>query len=299
MSVNVEPTGPRRVTLRTLRQMAARREPFACLAAYDATMARWLDRAGVHVLLAGDSAAQVVLGYDRTTDMPLEIMIALTAALRRGASQALVMADMPFMSYHASDASAMRNAGRFMTEGQADVVKLEVDAQHAGLVRKLSRAGIPVCAHVGLRPQMVAMEGQYRAAGRTAKEAAALVRDAMAMEDAGAALLLVEAVPEAVSDAIMAHTSLPLIGIGAGAGCHGQILVVHDLLGLSDVPPRFAVPVLKLGEAIRDAASMWVQRVAAKQMGGEGYGMLEGELAKLSEAVRDALIERNQKSGPR
>jgi 3-methyl-2-oxobutanoate hydroxymethyltransferase len=272
--------------------MAAREEPFACLAAYDATMARWLDRAGVHVLLAGDSAAQVVLGYERTTDMPLDVMVALTAALRRGASTALVMADMPFMSYHAADSDAMRNAARFMTEGQADVIKLEVDAGHAGLVRRMTRAGIPVCAHIGLRPQMVALDGQYRAAGRTAKEAAKLVCDAKAMEEAGAALLLVEAVPEPVSAAIMAHTSVPLIGIGAGVCCHGQILVVNDLLGLSDVPPRFAEPMFNMGESIRDTASQWVGRVASRHAGGEGYGMMEGEIAELDEAVREALGDR-------
>lgn len=286
MSSHIEPSGPRRITLRTLRHMAARHEPFACLAAYDATTARWLDRAGVHVLLAGDSAAQVVLGHARTIDISIDILIELTASLRRGAARALVMADMPFMSYHTSEADALRNAGRFMTEGLADVVKLEVDAGHSSLVMQMTRAGIPVCAHVGLRPQRVALDGQYRAAGRTAAEAAQVVADAVAMERAGAALLLVEAVPEVVARAIMERTTVPLIGIGAGPACHGQILVVHDMLGLSDSPPRFAEPVVNLGEQIKQAATDWVARVSRRESQGEGYAMADGEQQQFETLLR-------------
>lgn len=270
------------VTMKTLRRMAAKGEKFACLAAYDATTARWLERGGVHVLLAGDSAAQVVLGYERTIDAPIDFLVQITAALKRGAPRTLVMADMPFMSYHTSVETAMANAARFMREGLADVVKLEVDETFAPLVDRLTRAGVPVCAHIGFRPQTTAVLGGPMAQGRTDDSMAQLVRDAEAMERAGAVLILVEAVPDEVTERIVAAVSVPVIGIGAGTGCHGQILVVHDLLGLTDNPPRFAEPVETLGERIRTAGAAWVERVRTDTIGGTRYTMrretpMEGE----------------------
>lgn len=261
------------VTLKTLRRMASRGEKFACLACYDATTARWLERGGVHVLLAGDSASQVVLGFDRTIDVPIDFLIQITAALKRGAPRTLVMADMPFMSYHASHEDAMRNAGRFMREGLADVVKLEVDESFSALVDRLTRAGVPVCAHVGFRPQTTAVLGGPTAQGRTNETMERIVRDAVAMEAAGAVLILVEAVPDEVTRRIVAETTVPVIGIGAGTACHGQILVVHDLLGLTDRPPRFAEAVDTLGERIRAAGEEWARRVAEDRIGGTRYTM--------------------------
>ncbi len=286
MSITIEPNASRRVTLRTLEQMARRGEPFACLAAYDATMARWLDRAGVHVLLAGDSGAQLALGYDRTIDMPLDISVALTAALRRGALNAMVIADMPFMSYQADDAEALRNAARFMTEGLADAVKIEVDASFALLVRKMTRAGIPVCAHIGLRPQNVGLTGGYRAVGRTADEAVALLADAHILQEAGAVLLLLEAVPDPVAAAIVEQSGIPVIGIGAGPAPHGQILVAHDLLGLSDNQPRFAEPLAQIGQAIRDAAATWAGQVAQRGVPTDSYTMPATELERFHQLRR-------------
>lgn len=297
MSTSVEPS-PRRVTLRTLEQMASRGEPFACLATYDACMARWLDRAGVHVLLAGDSGAQIALGHDRTIDMPLEYAIAITAALRRGAAQALVMADMPFLSYQADDAEAIRNAGRFMTEGLADVVKLEVDGSFVPLIRKLTRAGIPVCAHIGLRPQRVGLHGRYRAVGRTAREGIALLDDARRLQDAGAVLLLLEAVPGPVAAAIVEQTTVPVIGIGAGPAPHGQILVAHDLLGLTDVPPRFAEPLAQIGPLIRDAAAQWARLVAQRTLTGDAYTMPDEERREFQAMVETKRGEPDP-TGPR
>jgi 3-methyl-2-oxobutanoate hydroxymethyltransferase len=258
------------VTLRTLASMAERDEPFACLAAYDFTTARWLERAGVHLLLAGDSAANVVLGFDSTVHAPLDFLVTITAAIKRGAPRTLVMADMPFLSYHLSTEDALRNAGRFMTEGTADCVKVEADASFAPVVRAMTRAGIPVCAHVGSRPQTAAVTSGPKAAGRTAADARRIVKDAKALEDAGAALLLIEAVPEEVTAEVLDRTSVPLIGIGAGSACHGQILVVNDLLGLTDRPPRFADPVSDFGPRIRAAGEEWVRRVATRSIGGRG-----------------------------
>lgn len=263
------------VTIRTLRRMAASSQPFACLTCYDATTARWLERAGVHVLLVGDTAAEMTLGFTRTIDMPLEVSLALTAGVKRGAPSTLVMGDMPFMSYQASDAEAIRNAGRYLTEGLADIVKLELDASFAPLVRQMARAGIPVCGHVGSKPQSVAMTGGYSSAGRTRAQAKRVVDDAIALEAAGAVMLLVEAVPEEVTREILGATTVPLIGIGAGTDCHGQVLVLQDLVGMSDVVPRFAEPVAKLGEAFRQAGEEWVRRVAERRIGGQRYKMLD------------------------
>ncbi|MFZ4575172.1 MAG: 3-methyl-2-oxobutanoate hydroxymethyltransferase [Phycisphaerales bacterium] len=261
------------VTLRTLFRMAKDRTPFACLTCYDATTARWLERANVPVLLVGDSAAEVVLGFKRTIDMPLEFAITLTAAVKRGAPNTVVMADMPFLSYQSDDISAVRNAGRFMTEGQADCVKLEVDRAYAPLIEKLTRAGVPVVAHIGSKPQQAALKGGYSSAGRTEAEIEEIVADAIALEQSGAVMLLVEAVPDQATERILQSTSVPLIGIGAGTACHGQVLVVHDLLGLTDHPPRFAAPVASLGEAVAAAGAEWVRRVAARSIGGVRYEM--------------------------
>ncbi len=270
------------VTLRTLAHMAGLGEPFACLTAYDFTTARWLERAGVHLLLTGDSAANVILGFDSTVHAPMDFLVTITAAVKRGAPKTLVMADMPFLSYHTSEGDALRNAGRFMTEGMADCVKLEADASFAPIVRAMTRAGIPVCAHVGTRPQTSAVTSGPRATGRTRAEARRVVDDARALEEAGAVLLLIEAVPDEVTDAVMAETRVPLIGIGAGTACHGQILVVNDLVGLTDRPPRFADPVADLGPRLQAAGTEWVRRVANRQIGGRGYAMKPGESADAS-----------------
>lgn len=271
-----------RITLRTLARMArafaaGEGPPFAALTAYDATTARWLERAGVHMLLVGDSAAEVVFGFERTIDIPLDPLIALTAAVRRGSPNTVLMADMPFLSYGADEADGVRNAGRFLVEGRADIVKLELQASQAPLVARLTECGIPVCAHVGSKPQHVALTAGYTSAGRTAADAQRIVEDAVELERAGAVMLLVEAVPDDVTEEIRARTSAPLIGIGAGTACHGQILVVHDLLGLTDHPPRFAEPAAALGPEIRRAGEEWVRRVAARDLGGRRYTMREGE----------------------
>lgn len=265
------------VTIRSLARMAKRGERFACLTCYDYTTAKWLDRAGVPVLLVGDTAAEVILGYPQTIHAPLDVLIALTAAVKRGAPAALVMGDMPFLSYHTSDADALRNAGRFLTEGLADAVKLEVDASFAPRIEQMARAGIPVVAHIGSRPQQAKLQGGYRSAGKTSDEAKLLLRDARAMEEAGASMLLIEATPDAVTQHIVERVNVPVIGCGAGAACHGQIVVLQDLLGLTDWQPSFASPATDLGSAIRDAAEQWIDRVSRADLGENPYRMREGE----------------------
>lgn len=278
--------------------MAGRGTPFACLTCYDATTARWLERAGVHVLLVGDTAAEMILGFERTIDMPLDVLLALTAGVKRGAKRSVVMGDMPFMSYQADEREAIRNAGRFMTEGMADIVKVEADASFAPLIRKMTRAGVPICGHVGSLPQRAALEGGYGSAGRTPAEAEAIVHDAVELEKAGAVMLLIEAVPEEVTARVLEATSVPVIGIGAGSACHGQVLVLQDLLGMTDSPPRFAEALASLGPQIQAVGEQWVKRVAERAIGGKGYAMKTGpavDRAAESEPVRS--VRRRSKDG--
>lgn len=282
-------TPPSRITLQTLDRMAAEGQPFACLTCYDATTARFLAAGGVHVLLVGDTAAEVVLGLPRTIDMPLEVLIALTAAVKRGAPNTVVMGDMPFLSYQTDDATAILNAGRFVRDGLADIVKIEADGSYAPLVAKLAQAGIPVCGHIGSRPQHVALTGGYSAAGRTAAQARSIVDDAVALERAGCRMLLLEAVPVEVTGAVLAATQVPVIGIGAGPACHGQVLVLQDLVGMTDRPPRFAERAADLGAAFRAAAGEWVDRVSRRSIGGRPYEMKPGEAAKLGDVGQDAV----------
>ncbi|MFB3429847.1 MAG: 3-methyl-2-oxobutanoate hydroxymethyltransferase [Phycisphaerales bacterium] len=280
MSHSDAPTPRRPVTLKTIRRMVERDQPFACLTCYDATTARWLEAGGVHILLVGDTAAEIVLGYDSTIHMPLDIAIALTAGVKRGAPRTMVMGDMPFMSYQGSPDQAMVNAARFLTEGNADIIKIEADRTLAPLIERMTRAGVPICAHVGAKPQQVGLTGGYSSAGRTPADADAVVADAIELERAGAVMLLVEAVPPEVTDRILEQTSVPLIGIGAGPAPHGQILVVQDLLGLTSWQPGFAQPVADLGERIRDATESYVDRVARRAVTEHRFEMKPNEPQK-------------------
>lgn len=269
----IEGASRKPITLATLGGMATRGEAFACLTCYDASTARLLEQAGVHLLLVGDTAAEVILGLPRTIDMPFEILLALTAAVKRGAPHTVVMGDMPFMSYQASADTAMVNAGRFLVEGKADIIKLEADASFAPLVKRMASAGIPVCAHVGSKPQHVAMTSGYKAQGRTRDDADRILGDARALEEAGAVMLLVEAVPSEVADELVASARVPVIGIGAGTSCHGQVVVLHDVMGLLEKTPGLADPVANLGPEIREAAMQWVRRVAERDFGGKTFTM--------------------------
>lgn len=270
-TVNTPATPP--ITLRTIRSMAREGRPFACLTCYDATTARWLERAGVHVLLVGDTAAEVILGLPSTIHMPLDVLVVLTASVKRGAPRTLVMADMPFLSYHGDEASALRHAGRFMTEGLADVVKIEADASFGPVVARMTRAGIPICGHVGAKPQQAGLTGGYSSAGRTPSDAGRIVEDAVALERSGAVMLLVEAVPEQVTARILEETSVPLIGIGAGPAPHGQVLVLQDLLGMTERPPVFAEPLAQVGRTIQQAAEEWVRLVSERNVTAHRFEM--------------------------
>jgi 3-methyl-2-oxobutanoate hydroxymethyltransferase len=267
------------VTLRTIARWVENNQKFACLTCYDALTARWLERAGVPVLLVGDTAAEMILGLPGTIHAPLDFLIMLTAAVKRGAPNCLVIGDMPFLSYQADEAEGIRNAGRFLTQGMADAVKLEADESFAGLVHKMSRAGIPVIAHIGSRPQQSKLRGGYGSSGRTAVQARQMVKDAIAMERAGAVMLLIEACPNEVSQRIVKEISIPLIGCGGGEACHGQIVVLQDLLGLTDWQPSFAQPMANLSQPLLAAAENWLEKVRSNDFRAHPYSMTAEEKA--------------------
>jgi len=247
-----------------LKDSKRRGEKLVMLTAYDATMARLLERAGVDLILVGDSVGMVVLGYDNTLPVTLEEMLHHTRAVSRGAERALVVADMPFLSYQVNADEAVRNAGRLLKEGGAAAVKLEGGRPVVDLVGRLVDLGIPVMGHLGLLPQSIHQVGGYIRQATTPAEADALLADTMALEAAGAFAVVLEAVPYTVARTVTAHVGIPTIGIGAGPDCDGQVLVSHDLLGLFDgfVPP-FVRPYANLAETIVTATRTYMADVRA------------------------------------
>jgi len=225
-----------------------------CLTAYDYPTARLLDEAGVDVILVGDSLAMVVLGHDTTLPVTIDEMLHHARAVRRGTKRALVVADMPFGSYHSDTAESLRNAVRFVKEAGAEAVKVEGGERRLELIARLTEAEIPVMGHVGLTPQSVNALGGYRVQGKTVDSAEQLLRDARAVEAAGAFAVVLEAVPRELAAQITRELRIPTIGIGAGPDCDGQILVVHDLLGLTfEQTPKFARKYANVGEIISNA----------------------------------------------
>jgi 3-methyl-2-oxobutanoate hydroxymethyltransferase len=211
-----------------------------CVTAYDACFGRLADEAGIPIILVGDSVGMTLLGYDSTLPVTLDQMAHHTAAVVRGVSRALVVADMPFLSYQVSDDLAVAAAGRLLKEAGAGAVKLEGGAEYAGLVSRMTRCGIPVMGHIGLMPQQIRVMGGYRVQGRDPAAVERLIEDARALDQAGAFALVLEGLPAAVAGEITRTVSIPTIGIGAGPQCDGQVLVLHDLLGLTERPPKFA-----------------------------------------------------------
>jgi 3-methyl-2-oxobutanoate hydroxymethyltransferase len=260
--------------------MARRGQRIAVLTAYDYPSARLLDEAGVEIVLVGDSVGNTVLGYASTLPVTMDEMIHHTAAVVRGVTNALVVGDMPFMAYQASEEEALRNAGRFLKEAGCQAVKLEGGRVVAPLVRKLVDYGIPVMAHVGLTPQSVHQIGGYRIQGRTAKQAEALLADAAAVEEAGAFSVVLELVAAPVAKVISDRLEIPTIGIGSGPHCDGQVLVFHDLLGIDPgYQPRHARRYAEIGRAILAGVRAYVEDVhsAAFPTDAESFAMASGQ----------------------
>jgi 3-methyl-2-oxobutanoate hydroxymethyltransferase len=268
----------RAVTISDLKGKKARGEKITMLTAYDYGTACLVDQSGVDCVLVGDSLGMVVLGYDSTVPVTMEEMIHHCKAVRRGVKNALLVGDMPYLSYHVSEEEAVRNAGRFLKEAGCHAVKLEGGVTMAPVIRRLVRAGIPVMGHCGLTPQTAVMLGGYRVQGRDMESARKLVDDARAVAEAGAFSLVLECVPSAVARAVTERSPVPTIGIGAGPYCDGQVLVTNDLLGLFEkYTPSFVKQYANLAPRIRDALGSYVQEVEDGRFPGNEYGFKGGE----------------------
>ena len=286
MSAHAAPT--KRLALGDLAAKKAAGERLVMVTAYDFPSAQIVEDAGVDLVLVGDSAAMTVLGYDSTVPVTVDEMLMLTKAVRRGLDRPLLVGDLPFGSYEASDAEAIETARRFVKEAGVDLVKIERGGTTVDRARALVNAGIPVVGHVGLTPQTATALGGYRAQGRTAEAALAVIDDALALQTAGVSLLVVEAVPSEVTAALMPLLDIPVIGIGAGADADGQVLVFHDLLGLY---PGSAAKFVKRYVDLRSAAVAGVEAYADEVREGvypapeHGYGMPEAEARRLGELL--------------
>ena len=251
----------RKFTLNDLRNARNTGKKIPMLTCYDYSTARVMEQAGVPTLLVGDSAANVILGYETTLPVSLEFLAELAAAVRRGAPNALVIADMPFGSYQGSVARGVRNTCRMVQLSGCDCVKIEAAESQLRLIKELSDAGVAVIAHLGLRPQAVGVMGGYKFQGRTADEAHGIVSLSRRMERAGAVAVLLEAVPPEVAEAAVAALSIPVIGCGAGPACHAHVVVMHDSLLLTDRAPKFAPILGDLSNAMRTYFSDYVRLV--------------------------------------
>jgi 3-methyl-2-oxobutanoate hydroxymethyltransferase len=251
-----------RRSVKELQAMKERGEKFAMITAYDYPSAKLVDEAGIPIILVGDSLGMVVLGYESTIPVTMEDIIHHTKAVMRGAQEAIVVADMPFMSYQASPEEAVRNAGRLMKETGATAVKLEGGSTAAPTVKRIVEAGIPVMGHVGLTPQSVNQLGGYKLQGATPRAAVQILNDAAALQEAGAFAVVLETIPARLGKLISARLAIPTIGIGAGRHCDGQVQVFHDMLGLFDAfKPRHVRRYAELGGQVRDAVSRYIEDV--------------------------------------
>ncbi|MBM4426613.1 MAG: 3-methyl-2-oxobutanoate hydroxymethyltransferase [Chloroflexi bacterium] len=256
----------KKVTTLTFRQKKERGEPLTMLTAYDYPTAMAIDKAGIDSILVGDSLAMVVLGYENTLPVTMEEMLHHARAVARGAKSSMLIGDMPFMSYQVSVEEAVRNAGRFLQQGGMDAIKLEGGRERADAVRAIVGAGIPVMGHLGLTPQSVHQLGGFRAQGKNASAAKRLLEDAQILEEAGAFSLVLESVPARLAEFISKKISIPTIGIGAGLGCDGQVLVTHDLLGLFDrFTPKFVKKYANLHETMNKAFAEYIDDIETKR----------------------------------
>jgi 3-methyl-2-oxobutanoate hydroxymethyltransferase len=262
---NPSSSSPRpRTTILTFGEKRRKGEPITMLTAYDYPTARAVDAAGVDAILVGDSLAMVVLGHPNTLSVTMDEMLHHAKAVKRGATSALLIGDMPFMSYQADAAEAVRNAGRFLQEAGMDAVKLEGGREYVETIRHITRAGIPVQGHIGLMPQSVNALGGWRVQGRTAPDAHGLLDDALALEEAGCFSIVLESLPYRLGTYITERLTIPTIGIGAGPGTSGQVLVIHDVLGLYDrFTPKFAKRYAELAEAQATAIAAYRDDVAS------------------------------------
>ena len=289
-----------KVSLPALAEMKIRGEPIVMITAYDHATARIVDRCGVDLVLVGDSAANTVLGHDpvSTVGATMDELLILTRAVARGCDHALVIGDLPFMSYQVSNEDAVRNAGRFIKESRADAVKLEGGGESVRRAAALKGAGIPVMGHVGLTPQTATMLGGHKAQGREWHQARQVYEDAVALQAAGCFAIVLECVPGPVAAAITRRLTIPTIGIGAGADTDGQVLVINDLLGIrpaTDVAPKFIKRFAEVGDAIAAGVSAYSAEVRAGTYPDEehSYTMLPEEVSAFEAAIAGSPSDEN------
>lgn len=277
-----------RVTITEIKEMKQRKEKIPMLTAYDYVTAKMIDEAGVPLILVGDSLGMVILGYESTIPVTMEEMLHHTKAVVRGAKRALIVGDMPFMTYHTSVSEALHNAARFIQEGGAQAVKLEGGEVVAEKVKRMVDCGIPVMGHIGLTPQSIYQMGGFKVRGKAAGEATKLLRDAQALEEAGAFAIVLECTPAPLSKLITKRVVIPTIGIGAGRDCDGQVQVISDILGLySDFVPKHAKRYAKLAEEIQAAVADYISEVKAESFPTmeQSYTMDESLLEELAHSV--------------
>jgi 3-methyl-2-oxobutanoate hydroxymethyltransferase len=290
-------SGRHRVTLPRLAEMKRDGEPIVMVTAYDYPTATVVDEAGVDLVLVGDSAAMVVLGYPNTTPVSMDEMVMLSAAVRRGLKTPLLIGDMPFGSYEASDELAIANAQRFIKEAGCDAVKLERGGASADRAKAIVDAGIPVMGHVGLTPQSAVQLGGFRAQGRTAARGREVIEDALQLQEAGCFAIVLEAIPSEVTAALMPHLQIPAIGIGAGPAADGQVLVYHDLLGIWDGrPAKFVRQYAQVREEMLRGVSAYANDVRARTYPApeHGYGMAPDEAHELHEWADRLIAEHSE-----
>jgi 3-methyl-2-oxobutanoate hydroxymethyltransferase len=281
-----------KVTAASLREKKLHHEAITCLTAYDYSSARLVDAAAIDVVLVGDSLAQTMLGYENTLSVTVDEMLHHVRAVRRGVKHALLLADMPYGSYHTSTDEALRNAARFVKEGGAEAVKIEGGEKRAELIRRVIDAEIPVAGHIGLTPQSVNVMGGYRVQGKTLTDIEQLMRDAVALDRAGVAFVFLEGIPREVAAMISDEIAAPTIGIGAGPDCDGQVLVFHDILNLTFAPP--AKFVRRYGDAageISRAVQAFRADVLSRQYPSDDESY---HLPKETKAALDSLLERKR-----
>ena len=271
-----------KITIRTIKEKKQKGEKIVALTAYDYPTAKILDSLGIDIILVGDSVGNVVLGYESTLPVTMEEMLHHTRAVKRGVKNALLVGDMPFLSYQPSIEEGIRNAGLFIKAG-AEAVKIEGGRQFIPLIERLTQSGIPVMGHIGLTPQWIHSFGGYRIQGRTAKDALALLEDAILLEKAGIFSLVLEGVPMQLAKLITENLSIPTIGIGAGPYCDGQILVFHDLFGLGDFIPKHAKVMVDLKEVISQGVRRYIEEVK------EGIFPTEQNTVLMDETEEEAL----------
>jgi 3-methyl-2-oxobutanoate hydroxymethyltransferase len=279
---------PKKITVPDVVAMKRDRKRITMMTAYDAAFARLVDRAGIDVLLVGDSAGMVMLGYPNTVPVTMDNMIQMAAAVSRGASHPLLVGDMPFGSYQTGPTDALRNASRFLKEAGMDAVKIEGGRETVDTVRTLVENGISVMAHVGLTPQRVAQLGGFKTQAKSARAARRLIDDALALEDAGAFSIVLESIPAPVAAIVTERLSIPTIGIGAGLDCDGQVLVLHDVLGLyGDFKPKFAKRYADIGAQVETALRAFDAEVRAGTFpdAEHSFTMKESELDELRQGL--------------